>query len=71
MVYGIECWRVHNYDWSKRTQIRAYNSPRRKMIPLYNSQGEETVFVVTGSGGNLNKGHGVHGFSSSNWMADV
>ena len=24
------------------------------MIPLYNSRGGETVFIVTGSGGNLN-----------------
>ena len=41
------------YDWSKGTQIRAYNCLRRKMIAQYNCQGEETVFVVTGSSGNL------------------
>ena len=35
-------------------------SPRRKMIPLYNSQGVETVFVVTGSGGNSYKMHGMN-----------
>ena len=41
------------------------------MIPLYNSQGEETVFVVTGSGENLNEVHGMHDFSGSNWMTDI
>ena len=32
-------------------QVTNYNSPRRKMIPLYNSQRERTVFVVTANGG--------------------
>ena len=51
------------YDRSKGTQIRTYNSLRRKVIPLYKSQAEETVFVVTSSGGNFNlyEVHGIHG----------
>ena len=28
MVYGTECWKVH--DWSKETQISAYNSLRQQ-----------------------------------------
>ena len=41
------------------------------MIPLFNSQGEETVFIVTGGGGNLNEMHGVYIFSGSDWMANI
>ena len=41
------------------------------MIQLYNSQGEETAFVVIGSSGNLNEVHGMHGFSGSYSMADI
>ena len=59
------------YDYYEGIQIRAHNSLRRKMIPLCNSQGEETVFIVTGSGGNLYKVHRMHVFSSSEWMADI
>ena len=71
MVYGTECLRVGAYYWSKGIQIRAFNSPRWKMISLYNSQGEEIIFVVTGRGGNLNEVHGNHGFSGSDLMADI
>ena len=30
------------------------------MIPLYSSQGEETVFIVTDSDENSNEVHGMH-----------
>ena len=50
MVYGTL---DGAYDWSKGTQIRADNN----LIPLYNSQGEETVFLVTGIGRTLNEVH--------------
>ena len=49
------------YGSSKGTRIKAYISPRRKLIPLFKSQGEETIFVLTGSGGNLYEVHGMHG----------
>ena len=41
------------------------------MMSLYNSKGEEIVFVVTGRGGNLNEVHGNHGFSGSDLMVDI
>ena len=59
------------YDWPEGIQIRAYSSLRRKMITLYNSQGEETVSIVTDRGGNLNEMYEMHIFSDSDWMTNI
>ena len=65
MVYATGCWKVH------MTDLKEPRSEHTTAFPLYNSQGEETVFVETGSGGNLNKVHGLHGFSGSNLTEDI
>ena len=46
MVYATGCWKVH------MTDLKEPRSEHTTAFPLYNSQGEETVFAETGSGGN-------------------
>ena len=43
-----------------RNSDQSIQQPEKEDDSLYNSQGVETVFIVTGSGGNLNEVHGMH-----------
>ena len=51
---------MYKTDLKKTNPDQSIQQPEKEDDSLYNSQGEETVFIVTCSGGNLNEVHGMH-----------